>query len=213
MDFNNDGKKDLLAGDQKGQVWVFLNTGTDAAPVLAEGVRLESAGNTIVGSSSDKASVMGIYSKMHYADFNGDGLDDILIGHTAGSGHDIVMYKNIGTKTEPKFGKPEPVELPGTKVSRPSPYVFDWDGDGKVDLLLGTERAAVYFCRNVGTNKEPKLEKGKKLNLVGDGFDKSYRCRIDVADFNGDGKSDIIVGNFYSNKEPNGGNVWVFLRK
>ncbi len=213
MDFNNDGKKDLLAGDTKGQVWLFLNTGTDAAPVLAEGVRLESAGNTIVGSSSDKASVMGIYSKMHYADFNGDGLDDILIGHTAGSGHDIVMYKNIGTKTEPKFAKPEPVELPGPKVSRPSPYVFDWDGDGKVDLLLGTERAVVYFCRNVGTNKEPKLEKGKKLDIVGDGFDKGYRCRIDVADFNGDGKSDIVVGNFYSAKKPSGGNVWVFLRK
>ena len=213
MDYNNDGKKDLLAGDSKGRVWLFLNTGTDAAPVLAEGVRLKSAGNTIVGSSSDKASVMGIYSKLHYADWNGDGLDDILIGHTAGSGHDIVMYKNIGTKTEPKFGKPEPVELPGPKMRRPSPYVFDWDGDGKVDLLLGTEKPAVYFCRNVGTNKEPKLEKGKKLDLAGDGFGKGYRCRIDVADFNGDGKSDIIVGNFYSSKKPSGGNVWVFLRK
>jgi hypothetical protein len=213
VDFNNDGKKDLLAGDTKGQVWVFLNSGTDAAPVLAEGVRLESAGNTIVGSSSDKASVMGVYSKLHYADFNGDGLDDILIDHTAGSGHDIVMYKNIGTKSEPKFGKPAPVELPGLKMSRPSPYVFDWDGDGKLDLLLGTETTAIYFCRNVGTNKEPKLDKGKKLGLAGDGFEKGCRCRIDVADFNGDGKSDIVVGNFYSDKKPMGGNVWVFLRK
>jgi hypothetical protein len=213
VDYNNDGKKDLLAGDSKGHVWLFLNTGTDAAPVLAEGVQLKSAGNTIVGSSSDKASVMGIYSKLHYADWNGDGLDDLLIGHTAGSGHDIVMYKNVGTKSDPNFAKPVPVELPGPKVSRPSPYVFDWDGDGKVDLLLGTERAAVYFCRNVGTNKDPKLEKGKKLDIAGDGFDKSYRCRIDVADFNGDGKSDIVVGNFYSAKKPSGGNVWVFLRK
>jgi hypothetical protein len=213
VDFNNDGKKDVLAGDTKGQVWMFLNTGTDAAPVLAEGVRLESNGNTIVGSSSDKAGVMGVYSKLHYADFNGDGLDDILIGHTAGSGHDIVMYKNIGTKSAPKFDKPVPVDLAGLKVSRPSPYVFDWDGDGKLDLLLGTEKAAVYICRNVGTNKEPKLEKGKKLDLVGDGFDKSYRCRIDVADYNSDGKSDIIVGNFFSSQKPMGGNVWVFLRK
>ena len=108
------------------------------------------------------------------------------------------MYKNMGTKTEPKFGKLEPVELPGPKMSRPSPYVFDWDGDGKVDLLLGAEQAAVYFCRNVGTNEEPKLEKGKKLDIVGDGFDKGYRGRGDVADFNGDGKSDIVVCNFYS---------------
>ena len=213
MDFNNDGKKDLLAGDTKGQVWVFLNTGTDASPVLAEGVRLESDGNTIVGSSSDKTSLMGVYSKLHYADWNGDGLDDILIGHTAGTGAGVVMYKNIGTKTEPKFGKPESVDLGGTKTGRPSPYVFDWDGDGKVDLLLGSESPEVYFCRNIGTNSEPKLEKGKKLDLVGKGFDKSYRCRIDVADWNGDGKNDILVGNFYSTKQPMGGNVWVFLRK
>ena len=213
MDFNNDGKKDLIAGDTKGQVWVFLNTGTDAAPVLAEGVKIESNGNTIVGSSSDKTGVMGVYSKLHYADFNGDGLDDILIGHTAGSGHDIVMYKNIGTKTAPKLDKPVPVDLSGLKVSRPSPYVFDWDGDGKLDLLLGTEKSEVYFCRNVGTNKEPKLEKGQKLDLVGDGFEKGYRCLIDVADYNGDGKSDIIVGNRYQGVKPLGGNVWVFLRK
>ena len=212
MDFNNDGKKDLLAGDTKGQVWLFLNSGTDAAPVLAEGVRIESAGNTIVVSSSDRASMMGKYSKIHYADWNGDGLRDILIGQSDG-GHIIVMYKNVGTKAEPKFGKPVPVELPGTKMSRPSPYVFDWDGDGKVDLLFGTERAEIYFYRNVGTNKEPKLEKGKKLDLVGDGFDKGYRCRIDVADFNGDGKNDIIVGNRYRGVKPLGGNVWVFLRK
>jgi len=212
VDYNNDGKKDLLAGDTRGQVWLFLNTGTDAAPVLAEGVRLESAGNTIVGSSSDKASVMGVYSKMHYADWNGDGLRDILIGHSSAK-HDIVMYKNVGTKAEPKFAKPEPVELPGPTMSRPSPYVFDWDADGTVDLLLGTESAVVYFCRNVGTNKKPKLEKARKLDLVGDGFDKGYRCRIDVADFNGDGKSDIIVGNRYRGVKPLGGNVWVFLRK
>ena len=212
MDYNNDGKKDLLAGDSEGQVWLFANIGTDAAPVLAEGVRLESAGDAIVVSSKDKPSTMGRYSKIHYADFNGDGLRDILIGQSGG-GHDIVMYKNVGTKSEPKFGKPAPVELPGPKMSRPSPYVFDWDGDGKLDLLFGTEKAAVYFCRNVGTNKEPKLEKGKKLGLAGDGFDKGYRCRIDVADYNGDGKSDIVVGNRYQGEKPLGGNVWVFLRK
>ncbi len=93
MDFNNDGKKDLLAGDTKGQVWMFLNTGTDAAPVLAEGVLLEANGKTIVGSSQkQKPSVMGIYSKLHYADWNGDGLDDLLIGHTAGKGSEVVWY-------------------------------------------------------------------------------------------------------------------------
>ena len=50
MDYNDDGKKDIVAGDTKGQVGLFLNTGSDEAPVLAEGVRVESAGEAIVGA-------------------------------------------------------------------------------------------------------------------------------------------------------------------
>jgi hypothetical protein len=103
--------------------------------------------------------------------------------------------------------------LPGPKMSRPSPYVLDWDEDGKMDLLFGTERAAVYFFRNVGTNQAPKLESGTKLDLANEEFAEGYRSRIDVTDWNGDGKQDILVGNFYSNKEPAGGNIWLFLRK
>lgn len=227
MDYNNDGKKDILAGDTKGQVWVFLNTGSDAAPVLAEGVRVESAGQAIVGTSPEykkgddgtysvvlsKDKVIGIYSKLHFADWNGDGLRDLLVGQTGPGGHDLVMYRNTGTETEPKFGEPVPLELPGPKMSRPSPYVVDWDQDGKLDLLFGTERAAVHFFRNVGSNQEPKLEKGVKLDLASEEFAKGYRSRIDVTDWNGDGKQDILVGNFYSNKEPAGGNIWLFLRK
>ena len=71
----------------------------------------------------------------------------------------------------------------------------DNDGDGKKDLLVGTDRGAkVYFHRNVGAAKSPKLAKGVLLDLKGDGFDKGYRCRIDVTDWNNDGKKDLLVG-------------------
>lgn len=55
MDYNNDGKKDIVAGDSKGQVWIFVNTGTDASPVLAAGVQAEAGGEAIVGVSLSKA--------------------------------------------------------------------------------------------------------------------------------------------------------------
>jgi hypothetical protein len=227
VDFNNDGKKDIVAGDTKGQVWIFLNTGTDAAPVLAAGVLVEAGGEPIVGTSPKyekdedgqyrfvkvEDKIIGVYSKLHFADFNGDGLRDLLIGQDGPGDHDVLFYKNVGKADAPKFAKPVPLELPEPKMSRCSPYVYDLDGDGKVDLLFGTERAVVYYFRNVGSNENPKLEEGKKLALAGEGFDKSYRCRIDVADWNNDGKSDIVVGNFYSNVKPSGGNVWVFLRE
>lgn len=224
MDWNNDGKKDLLAGDTKGQVWLFLNTGSQTAPELAEGVRVQADGKPILGNppryrdsdgklqvETDPQKLMGIYSKIHFGDWDGDGLGDLLVGQTGPGGRDLLFYKNIGTQSEPKFARPEPLKLPGPTMSRPSPYLVDWDGDGKLDILFGTDRPEVYFFRNIGTRQNPKLETGKKIELAGDDFDQGYRCRIDVADWNGDGKLDILVGNFYSRKRPAGGNIWLFL--
>lgn len=212
MDYDNDGKLDILAGDTKGNVWIFTNVGTKAEPKLAKGVRVKAGGKPITAADkADKDSIIGTYSKLHFADWNGDDLRDILIGQNGKAGREIVFYKNIGTQTEPKFEKPVPIELPEHKMSRPSPYVIDWDGDGVPDLLCGTERAQVIFFKNKGTAKSPKLAKGSELKLEGADFDKSYRCRIDVTDYNNDGKLDLLVGNFYSYKKPMGGNIWLFL--
>jgi hypothetical protein len=221
VDWNNDGKKDLLSGDTKGQVWLFLNTATDEAPELSAGIRVEADGKPIIAaryaikgaSASSIEHLMSVYSKLHFADWDGDGLRDLLVGQSGTNTRNLLFYKNVGTQSEPKLAKPEPLELPGPMMSRPSPYVVDWDGDGKLDLLFGTERAMVYFFRNIGTNDDPKLEKGEPLGLKGGDFSKGYRCRIDVTDWNNDGKLDVLVGNFYSYQKPVGGNIWLFLGK
>jgi hypothetical protein len=221
VDFNNDGKKDLISGDTKGQVWFFNNIGTDEAPVLAAGVRVESDGKPILGIDrvyqngkflSDPSKLMGIYSKIDIADYNDDGLVDVLIGHTSPAGHDVVVYYNIGTKTVPTFGPPEALELPEPKMSRPSPFLIDWDKDGVNDLLFGTDRSMIYFFKNMGTNKKPEYDSGKEIKLIGFQFDKGYRARFDVNDWNNDGKMDLLVGNAYRiNNNPTYGNVWLFL--
>jgi hypothetical protein len=227
VDWNNDGKKDLLSGDGEGQVWLFLNTGTDEAPELAEGVLVQADGKPIVGTppqyekSIDGENrfvrniekLIGICSKIHFGDWDGDGLRDLLVGQSGPGGHDILFYKNIGTQDGPRLAGPEPLELPGRKISRPSPYPVDWDGDGKLDILSGTGRPAVYFFRNIGTKQNPQLEAGRRLSLTGGDFGEGYRCRIDVTDWNNDGKLDILVGNFYSHKKPHAGNIWLFLGK
>lgn len=207
MDYNNDGKRDLIAGDTQGNVWVFLNIGTKAEPKLAEGKKVEADGKPIARGSNPLA---GSYSKLHMADWDGDGLMDILVGHSS----TIILYRNTGTQSAPRFQAPVPIQTPEGKFPvRPSPFVIDWDGDGKKDLLVGCEKPQVYFHRNVGTAKKPKLARGKLLDLKGEGFESSYRCRIDVTDWNKDGKKDLLVGNFYSSKRPMGGNVWLFLGK
>ena len=216
MDWNNDGKKDLISGDTRGQVWVFLNTGTDQAPELAAGVRVQAGGVPIIASRYAKGAsnkAMGKYSKLHYCDWDGDGLEDLLIGQDGLTGSEVVFYKNTGTESEPKFSGPKLLKIPGPKIRRPSPYVIDWDADGRQDLLLGTDKAEVYFLRNTGTTSKPELRTAEKLRLGGGEFSKGYRCRIDVTDWNEDGNLDLLVGNFYSYRKPMGGNVWLFLGK
>ena len=218
---------DLIAGDTKGQVWLFLNEGTDKAPVLAEGVRVEAGGKPIVGKEKKYKQVDGryvvdkvipgshelaeIYSKLHMADWTGDGLKDLLIGYD----NKIVVYRNSGAPGKPKFEDPVKIEAPGgTFPSRPAPYVVDWDGDSKMDLLVGTEGSEVFFYRNEGTNAAPVLARGKDLGLKGDGYDDSYRCRIDVVDWNGDGIRDLLVGTAVSGPDDETvGNIWLFLGK
>jgi len=169
---------------------------------LEEGVLLEADGKVIDIEVGHLVPVA--------VDWNEDGRKDLLVGHD----DTIIFYKNIGSKTEYKFAAPKLIEIPEGKFpSRPSPFVVDWDGDGKKDLLSGGERPVVTFYRNIGAAQEPKLAEGVDLKLTGPEFDKGYRCRIDVTDWNNDGKPDILVGNFFSYKKPMGGNIWLFLRK
>jgi len=230
VDWDGDGKKDLLCGDSAGQVTFFRNTGTAETSVLAAGVRLKAGGEEIKGVNaryekgpdggyhiqSSPGKIIGVYSKIHAADWDGDGLLDLLVGQDGpNEKQDLLFYRNAGPAGAPALEKPVVIELPGPHLSRPSPYVVDWDGDGTPDLLCGTEGAEVWFFRNTGTHRAPALAKGVRLDLKGDGFEKGYRCRIEVTDWNNDGKRDLLVGNFYSINSPGGGkaggNVWLFL--
>ena len=210
-----------------GKVWLFLDTGTGEKPELSEGQRVEAAGKPIAAELKRYKKVEGKYvvdkiipgnhflakrfSKIHFADWDADGLKDLLVGQIK----TLVVYKNIGTESAPRFQAPMLVQMPeGGWPYKPSPYVIDWDRDGVKDLLMGSEKAQIYFFRNIGTSRRPKLAPGKILDLRGPGFDKGYRCRIDVTDWNNDGKLDLLVGNRCKGEKPSsGGNIWLFYGK
>lgn len=227
MDWNGDGRKDLLCGDASGKVVVFINTGSADKPTLAQGEPVLSDGKPIVGVGAkyekDKdgnfgavpntTDQIGIYSKIHWADWNGDGLKDLLVGQDPPSGgSNLVVYLNQGTPQEPKLGKPQEVKLPAHQMSRPSPFLVDLDQDGKLDMVCGNDSNKIHFFRNTGTNAQPSYAQFTLLNL--EGFQKNYRCRIDVVDWNNDGKLDVLVGDFDSSGGGKStGHIWLFLAK
>lgn len=233
MDFDNDGKNDIVAGDSEGAVSFFKNIGTKSKPELAEAVMVEAGGKPIFatkriyGMKDGKRQVTKViagsseladsYSKLHLADWNGDGLRDLLMGH---SRKEILLYLNFGTAAAPEFGQPgliKPAE--GSFPSRPSPLVIDWDKDGLNDLLVGSDDGKIYFFPNRGSKENPRLVADGPLEAGGKVIREGSRARITVTDWNNDGKPDILLGDFYSGspgeggQRSMGGNIWLYLQK
>jgi hypothetical protein len=131
IDWDSDGRRDIIVGAKDGFVRLYRNTGTDAAWDLA-------AAEIIQDSAADLV-VPSFRSSPHVEDLDGDGRKDMLLGNTAGQ---IVVYTNTGTDAEPAFSGYSAVEsdnsaidLPGDWRSRP--FLCDWNEDGIRDMLVG----------------------------------------------------------------------------
>src|SRR5262245_29852382 len=74
-------------------------------------------------------------------------------------------------------------------------FAFDWDGDGKLDLIIGTAGGEVLFSPNVGTRDKPVFGEAKPISAGGKPITINYGCAaLVVADWVGDGKRDLVVG-------------------
>ncbi len=50
----------------------------------------------------------------------------------------------------------KPIDL-GSEIGHAAPFVADFDGDGKFDLLAGEFRGRLRIYRNEGTNEKPSF--------------------------------------------------------
>jgi TolB-like protein len=152
VDWNEDGKVDLLVGNGGGYLHLFLNQGDGN---LAPGVMVKAAGKDVDTGSRASTCV---------TDWNEDGKKDLVIGNGSG---EIFVYLNEGTNQQPAFGKPLKLNNGRLDVgSNSSPEAADWDGDGKKDLVIGNSDGEILIYINKGTNREPQFEnEGEKLPI------------------------------------------------
>ena len=140
VDWNNDGKLDVLVGNSTGNIEVFLRSMSEDYD-LENGQALQlGAGALIVPTGM--ASVDAV-------DLNGDSRKDLVVGNSAGQ---MFYYPNVGWDSEPKFERVVPLEENGTPIDLPgSPgsrlHVVDYDSDGVLDLVIGTADGTVRVYR------------------------------------------------------------------
>jgi hypothetical protein len=149
IDWNNDGDKDLLIGDDSG-IWRYDNTGTPTAPVFAAGVRVQASGSNISLSGNILIAL---------ADMTGDAVDDLIV---VGGDRQVRIYRNtsvVGTVPVYAAATLVPSSAGGNFILPDQRFdAADWDGDGLVDLVMGTRQEEVRVYRNVGTASAPVFD-------------------------------------------------------
>lgn len=139
------------------------------------------------------------------ADWNSDGLVDLVVGEQMADGEaKLRVYLNSGTAISPKFTSfsyarsgANDLAVPGGD-SGVSSRLVDWNHDGLPDLILGLTDGRVQFWPNVNTAADPQF--GTPVDLeAGEPGAKSpvnvgAQAMVEVADWNDDGRMDLIVG-------------------
>ena len=101
------------------------------------------------GSCWSPTSIEGIRTERRsapaFADIDGDGDQDLLIGSEAGP---LRLYRNTGTRTEPHFSADAAFQVKLPPLSAPA--FADIDGDGDPDLFAGNVSGGVVFYQNTG---------------------------------------------------------------
>ena len=150
---------------------------------------------------SRQAGNGGDFANPAWGDYTGDGIADLLVGNDYG---DLTLYPRTGDAV---LAPPQPMlkhsqTLPSPDVDRPAcPCICDLDGDGQVDLLLGSDTELLIYWGKSPTASARALRTAEGAVLFGSG--EVGGLAPHAVDFDGDGDIDLIVG------DRSGLGVWV----
>lgn len=185
MDWDSDGRKDLITGDANGTIRFYRNNGTDPDPSFASYTRI-----FVGGSEFD----CGDDSHPHVADWNNDGKRDLLCGAADGTIHLLI---NSGTNSTPVFLNSSLLADGGSVLdvgANAAPTVADWNRDGRKDLIAGEAAGHLHYFENIGADHDPVFNGKILLEAGGTLFTAGTDSRPDVTDWDNDGVTDILCG-------------------
>jgi hypothetical protein len=171
-DLDGDGRPDLVLATWRDELAYYRNEGSGSGFVLAD--------STLV------TLTRGSYAVPTLGDVDGDGDLDLLVGESSGT---INFYRNEGTSSRPEFELVTD-EFAGIDVGRrSSPELADLDGDGDLDLLVGSDDRGIRLFRNRGTRGSPEFVDEGRLDAATRGLSSPV-----LRDVDGDGRPELFSG-------------------
>lgn len=133
----------------------------------------------------------------------------------------VRFFPNESAAGKLRFGEPTILTADGNpiEVNDGGPCVADWDGDGVLDLILGDGQGGLNYYRGTrsaavgGASNGPKrmpILSAPVVWIAPGGWDQQsteitrpgVRTKPCVGDWNGDGKLDLLVGDFVLKSAP-----------
>ena len=219
-DWRGTGMADLVVGGVEGYIFWYRTLSTDplrfAPPervrVGNEEIRRYAKPNPAAGhhwgsSQGPSDGFNGGYSNPLLIDWDGDGLLDLIVGDMIGL---YDWYPNRGSPERPRLHPPLRLHSGQETLLGPwrvRPGAADFTGDGLPDLVTMDHDLDLAVFRRTGHDDLTGLQAGEKLryedgdvikthgvHLAGRLGDRRGRTKIDVVDWNGDGRWDLVLG-------------------
>ena len=136
-DWNGDGIPDLLVGGNTHVLGVVFGPLAGKKALTVE--RVWPKGKEPVGMMTTNLCV---------ADWDGDGLADLVVGAHVGEKRGVYWQRNVGTKPEPKLAAPKLLILdPNSDWFTTGVWVADWNADGRPDLIASRQHKVWVYLR------------------------------------------------------------------
>ncbi len=187
-DLDADGDKDLLIGDLQGNLHYFENKGTAEIPNFQ-------LVTSPVKDNNNLTIDVGLFAYPFIFDVDLDGKLDLVIGERNGN---LNYYRNVGTQSKFKFelisenfGEVNVTES-GFVEGHSKPFMFR-NRDGETQLLVGSEEGPIHHYNGIDGNLSGTFNE-VEYSLAN--IDIGKNSSPMVADFDSDGKYDLLVGNF-----------------
>lgn len=193
VDWDSDGDLDLLIGNETGRIAFWRNEGSP------------SSFNPVLATSQLGGIQVDILAVPCPVDWDGDGLTDLIVGEWDFNGFaNVLLYENVGSAGSPSLAIVTNRLIKRAPRDFTIPTVYDWDCDGKRDLILGGRGFGSILYRNTAAagvfpDSLTLVQQTDTLPWTDDG----YRLSPAFADMDGDQLRDALVGeedggiNFY----------------